>query len=119
MTDTARYRLYLDLASGVLGLTAGLLFVGAGVVGLPSVAGVAAPVAAMGLLGAGFSAVGVGHFYLEDDVRGAGEFVAGVGAILVGLSFAVSQGIPVFAAGALMLIGGGLILVADNFGIGQ
>lgn len=119
MNKAARYRLYLDLASSVLGVLAGLLFVVAGVFGLPMIAGVAAPVVAMGLLGAGFSAVGVGHLYLEDDVRGMGEFLAGVGAMLVGLSFGVSQGIPVFAVGAVALIGGGVILLADSFGLGS
>lgn len=60
MTRAARYRLYLDLTSSRLGVLAGLLFVFSGVFGLPAVEGVAAPVAVMGLLGAAFSAVGVG-----------------------------------------------------------
>jgi hypothetical protein len=117
MNQTARYRLYLDLASSVLGVLAGILFVVESIFDLPSLAGVAAPVVVMGILGAGFSAVGVGHLYLEDDVRGMGEFVAGVGAMLVGLSFGVSQGIAVFAVGVVALVAGGLILLADSFGI--
>lgn len=118
MDRTERYRLYLDFASSVLGLVAGVLFVVAGVVGLPEIAGIAAPVVVMGLLGAAFSAVGVGHVYFDDGVRGAGEFAAGVGAMLVGLSFGVQQGVPVFAVGVVALVVGGVVLAADSFGFG-
>lgn len=118
MNRTARYRVYLDLASSVLGVVAGLLFVLSGVFGLPAVEGVAAPVVAMGVLGAAFSAVGVGHLYLRADVRGMGEFVAGVGAMLVGLSFGVTQTTPVFVIGVGGLVVGGLVILADSFGVG-
>lgn len=118
MDRNERYRLYLDFASSVLGVLAGVLFALAGVVGLPDVAGLAAPIVVMGLLGAAFSAVGVGHVYFEDSVRGAGEFAAGVGAMLVGLSFGVQQGVPVFAVGVVALVVGGVVLAADSYGFG-
>lgn len=118
MSTRTRVSLYLDLACGVLGIAAGLLLLLNGTVGLPSVGDVAVPVVAMGLLGAGFSAVGVGHIYYERAVRGGAEFTAGVGAMLVGLSFGVSPQLPAFLIGVVALLTGGLVLLADGFGIG-
>jgi|GEM_PF-6234083 len=53
----------------------------------------------MGLFGAGFSAVGVGHLRIGARTRGLGEVVAGAGAIVFGLSFLVTPSIVPFVAG--------------------
>lgn len=114
MAERARLRVALDLAAGLLGVAVGLLLLVNATLGLPTVAGVAVPVVAMGLVGAGFSAVGVGHVYIEENVRGAGEFLAGVGAMLLGLSFGVTPSTPPFVIGVLALVLGGLVLVAEG-----
>jgi hypothetical protein len=117
MVSTRRARAALDLASGVLGLLAGLFLVVAGTVGLPRTPGFAFGVTAMGLLGAGFSAVGVGHVAIDDRVRGGGEFVAGAGAILLGLAFGVGSGGPLVLVGGAAVVLGGAVVVADSFGL--
>jgi hypothetical protein len=117
MVSTERARAGLDLASGLLGLAAGLLLVASGTVGLPQVSGLAVGVTAMGLLGAGFSAVGVGHVAIDDRTRGVGEFAAGVGAIVVGLAFGLGPGGPLLFLGLIGILVGGAIVLADSFGL--
>ncbi|MFW6017919.1 MAG: hypothetical protein ACOCPX_03790 [Halapricum sp.] len=116
---TAGARLWLDVASGVVGVLAGLLVVGAGLFGPLTVAGVDLGVTAMGLFGAGFSAIGIGHLRLEARTRGLGELIAGAGAIVFGLSFLLEPSIIPFLGGVLGLAFGGTILLAESFDLSE
>ncbi|QSG13777.1 hypothetical protein [Halapricum desulfuricans] len=73
----------------------------------------------MGLFGAGFSAVGVGHLRIGARTRGLGEVVAGAGAIVFGLSFLVTPSIVPFVAGVIGLGLGGAVLAAESFGLSE
>ena len=117
MTQQARLR--LDLASGLVGVLAGIIIVAAGLFGPLTLAGVDLSVVAMGLFGAGFSAVGVGHLRIGARTRGLGEVVAGAGAIVFGLSFLVTPSIVPFVAGVIGLGLGGAILAAESFGLSE
>ncbi|MCU4717399.1 hypothetical protein [Halapricum hydrolyticum] len=110
-------RLWLDVASGLVGVLAGLVIVAAGLFGPLTVAGVDLGVTAMGLFGAGFSAVGIGHLRIDARTRGLGELIAGAGAIAFGLSFQVTPSIVPFVAGVLGLAFGGTILATESFGL--
>lgn len=116
MTD-ARSRLWLDLLSSLFGVGAGVVVVASGLAGPLTVGGTDLGVAAMGLLGAGFAGVGIGHLRIEDTRRGMGELLAGVGAIFFGLSYLIEPSIVPFALGVLGLGVGGIVLVLDSFDV--
>ena len=115
MRDKETARLVLDIVSSLLGIVAGVLLLASGTVGLPSPSGIAVPVTVLGVLGAAFSLVGIAHVYVDAHRKGAGEFAAGVGAMLVGLSFGVQPQTPPFAIGVVVLLVGALLIVADSF----
>jgi len=116
---TERARIKLDLASSFIGVLAGVIIVAAGLFGPLTVAGVDLSVVAMGLFGAGFSAIGVSHLRIDARTRGLGELVAGTGAIVFGLSFLVTPSIVPFVVGLIGLGLGGTILAAESFGLSE
>lgn len=115
--STSNQRVWLDLVSSLLGVFVGLVIVAGGFVGPLTVGGADLGVAAMGLFGAGFAAVGVGHLRIEDTHRGLGEIIAGVGAISFGVSYLVTPALVPFGIGVVGMGGGGLIVLADSFGL--
>lgn len=108
-------RVWLDLLSSVLGVAAGVVVLAVGFFGPITAGSSDLGVAAMGLLGAGFAAVGVGHFRIEATYRGVGEILAGVGAISFGISYLVSPATIPFVLGVLGLGVGGAVLAAESF----
>lgn len=114
--SASNQRVWLDLLSSLFGVLAGLVVVANGFVGPITVGDADLGVAAMGLLGAGFAAVGVGHLRIEDPYRGMGEIVAGVGAIFLGVSYLVTPAVVPFGIGVLGIGVGGLIVLAESFG---
>lgn len=113
-----RHRVWLDLLNGAFGVIAGLLIVANAAFGLQEVAGFGTPLVAMGLLGTGFAAVGLGHLSLGDTRTGMAESTAGVGAIFLGLSFTVRPQVPLFVVGAVALLAGGVVLLVEQFDLG-
>mgnify|MGYP000032403912 FL=1 len=113
--SASNQRVWLDLLSSLFGVFAGVVVVANGFVGPLTVGDADLGVAAMGLLGAGFSGVGVGHLRIEDTHRGMGEILAGVGAIFLGVSYLVTPALIPFAIGVLGICVGGLIVLAESF----
>jgi hypothetical protein len=115
--SVSNQRVWLDLASSLLGVLAGIVIIAGGFFGPLTVGSADLGVAAMGLLGAGFAGIGVGHFRIEDIHRGMGEILAGVGAIFVAISYLVTPALIPFAIGVLGLGAGGLVVLAESFGV--